>query len=126
MHLTRFHGLLASHSKHRAQIVPLHPEPLEPIQLPLVFLPVYPQLQEPTAEPTTARAGRHPWAWLLKRVFQADLSTCPKCHSRMRIVEIALTAEAIARTLARHDLASPPPPRAPPVHRAQLALALGA
>jgi hypothetical protein len=32
------------------------------------------------------RVSRLPWAILLKRVFITDALTCPKCHSRMKIL----------------------------------------
>ncbi|HEY6240639.1 MAG TPA: hypothetical protein VIW78_07350, partial [Burkholderiales bacterium] len=52
-----------------------------------------------------------PWAWLLKRVLGVDLQVCPRCAGRMRILEVALTADAIHKALARQGLAPQPPPR---------------
>jgi hypothetical protein len=72
-------------------------------------------------------AGRKPWAWLLRRVFDADLSVCPRCaHGKMRITAVALTAREIGHALARHGLGARPPPMSATPHAVgQLALALG-
>src|SRR5690606_12176347 len=40
---------------------------------------------------------RHPWAWLLQRVFAVDVMTCPRCRGAMKLVENANEREAIAR-----------------------------
>jgi hypothetical protein len=60
---------------------------------------------------------RKPWAWLLRHVFQIDVSTCPACGRRMRLLDAATTPEAVARLLAKHGLGPrpPPPPPAPTV-----------
>jgi hypothetical protein len=58
--------------------------------------------------------SRHPWAWLLKRVFQRDVTVCPRCQGRLTIREVARTTDAIARILARHGLGPQPPPPSPP------------
>jgi len=41
-----------------------------------------------------ARATRHPWAWLLKRVFAAEVLVCVHCAGHLRLVEIATEPEA--------------------------------
>ncbi len=43
-------------------------------------------------------------------MFAVDVTVCDRCQGRMRIVEIALTQDAIARVLARHGLGPQPPP----------------
>jgi hypothetical protein len=35
-------------------------------------------------EGITKQAARHPWAWLLQRVFAVDIMTCPRCRGAMR------------------------------------------
>ena len=35
------------------------------------------------------RASRHPWAWLLKRVFAVEVLVCVHCAGKLRLVEIA-------------------------------------
>ncbi len=54
-------------------------------------------------------ASRHPWAWLLSRVFAADVMTCPRCRGAMRLVKLA-------RLLAELGLGPRPPPRPRPKH----------
>jgi hypothetical protein len=71
--------------------------------------------------------SRHPWDWLLRRVFAVDVSACPVsgCEGRMRIVEIATSTEDIARVLAR-SARDPPAPRPPrPARPGQLSLTFG-
>ena len=74
--------------------------------------------------------SRKPWAWLLRHVFAEDLQTCERCGGRMRWREVATTADAIAKLLARNGLGprSPPPAtkrRQPRAVAQQLELALG-
>jgi len=77
--------VLAGHSSLRAEVVPKKP-----------------------AEPS-----RHPWPWLLQRVFAVDILKCEKCGGRLRIVEIAKKPDDVARVLDEHNW-SRAPPRAPP------------
>ena len=35
------------------------------------------------------RASRHPWAWLLRRVFAVEVLVCVHCAGKLRLVEIA-------------------------------------
>jgi len=124
MHLTRFHGVFAPAAKLRCEIVPSpahDPELDAPEQLslfePTGHWPAPPaQVQPPRA------AGRHPWPWLLKRVFAIDITVCARCQGRVRIVDIALTKDAIARVLARHGLGPQPPPLPPRPVPGQLGL----
>ncbi|MFT5356266.1 MAG: hypothetical protein ACI9KE_003489 [Polyangiales bacterium] len=65
-HMLRYHGVLAGHSRDRAEVVPQESakdesslEPSSDAQQ-LLFEPA-PPLQPPPS--------RHPWAWLLRRVF---------------------------------------------------------
>ncbi len=50
--------------------------------------------KEKTAEPS-----RHPWSWLLQRVFADEFLQCERCCGRLRIVEIAKKPDEIARAL---------------------------
>ena len=78
--LTRFHGVFAPNSKHRARVTPAkrgrggqHPTTGDP--------------QEPT--PAERRAAMT-WAQRLKRVFGIDIETCPACGGAVRIMPKAL------------------------------------
>ena len=76
VHLTRYHGVLGPHYKHRKQIVPKPPElkivtddqiAIDPKQLEL-------------------KKKNIPWARLLARVFNIDVETCSKCGCKMKII----------------------------------------
>jgi hypothetical protein len=117
VHMLRYHGVLAANAKLRPEIVASlapAPELSEP--------PAAVQLSLLDGDPAPARPTRHPWAWLLRRVFSADVSVCPKCSGKMRIIEIATDAHHIARVLAELGLAPRPPPRPWPAVPGQLTL----
>lgn len=120
-HMWRYHGVLAARATARAEVVPgRNPPPID-AQLPL-FMPS----EVPPLEP--APPSRHPWPWLLKRVFAVDIETCPVpgCGGRMRLLQIATEPDDIARVLAavRGDQAPRAPPRRPrPSPPGQLRLA---
>ncbi len=71
---------------------------------------------------TSERVSRHPWAWLLARVFAADVTVCPRCAGRMRLVKLATTREELTKALAHAGLGPRPPPRARPTMLGQLEL----
>src|SRR5262245_53872039 len=101
--MTRFHGLLASHSKLRPLVVPQpdHEPPPPPPQLSLFDQQVINAPAPAQMEATKPRFnGRHPWATLLRHVFAVDVSVCSSCQGRMRLDEICTTPEAIARAMA--------------------------
>jgi len=104
-HMVRYHGVLSSHAKVRAEVVPQR-EAAAAKQLVLFerdtgVLDVLALEREPR---------RKPWAWLLRHVFQLDVSTCVRCGGVTRWLEAATTPEAIARVLAKHGLGARPPP----------------
>ena len=127
-HMLRYHGVLAAHAKARAEVVPgrAASAPSEPVQLGLGFEAA--SASEPAGEPvsTSERPSRHPWAWLLARVFAVDVTVCPHCAGRMRLVKLATTREEIAKALAHAGLGPRPPPRPRPTMLGQLELCLGA
>ncbi|PRP94048.1 putative transposase [Enhygromyxa salina] len=118
--MVRYHGVLAARAKARAEVVAGPSEEPEPAQLRLVF--------DAKAEPGVAveveikRSSRHPWAWLLRRVFAVDVLTCERCEGRMRLVELANEPEEISRVLAKVGLGPRPPPRRRPALPGQLEL----
>ena len=69
------------------------------------------------------RASRHPWAWLLKRVFAVEVLVCVHCAGKLRLVEIATEAGAIKRIIRDErrgrgepvsEMETRAPPRGPP------------
>jgi hypothetical protein len=120
--MLRYHGVLAARAKLRSEVVPGPAvEQPEPAQLQLAFG------GPPRPDELETRPGsRHPWAWLLQRVFAVDVLTCSRCRGRMGLVKIANTPDAVARVLAELGLAPRPPPRPQPTLPGQLELDLAA
>ena len=83
--LVRYHGILAPAARDRALVVrrPKSPGPKE-------------QHTEPL--PLLAHPGS--WASLLKRAYELDLSTCPACGGRLRVLNVVLRPDVIDKILA--------------------------
>ena len=94
------------------------PQQSEPVQLQL------PLEGELLLSAPARPAPRHPWAWLLQRVFAVDVMTCPRCRGDMRLVKIASTPDEVERVLAELGLGPRPPPRPQPTLPGQLELEL--
>jgi hypothetical protein len=80
-HVVRYHGVLSSHAKVRAEVVPHAPD-RAPKQLPLF---------ESDASILPPEPRRRPWAWLLRHAFEVDVTTCPRCGRVTRWLEAATT-----------------------------------
>jgi MOSC domain-containing protein len=65
------------------------------------------------------RAARFRWAELLRRIFEVDPLTCPRCQGLMRIVAVITEPAVITRILAHRVRARDPTPRlrSPPPRR---------
>jgi hypothetical protein len=104
-HLVRYAGGFGPASKRRAQLRALVPAPTgEP--------------PRGSATPRgSARAGRVPWAELLRRVFATDVLSCP-CGGRRSVVAVVVDAAMARAVLAALKLPCTPatfsPARAPP------------
>ena len=112
MHLTRFHGVFAPHSKLRAMVTPAQRG--------------MGAAKHPPADPAQPPPPRHvamSWAKRLKRVFGIEIDTCRRCGGTLRIVASIEQPDVIAKILAHLERTSAPqhPPqlplgaRAPPV-----------
>ena len=116
-HLTRFHGLLAPNSKLRAEVVP-QPEQLpSPAQQLQLF-----DANESGTQDKPSTAARLAWAWLLKRVFKVDITVCPRCSGSLKVTELVIKRDEIAKRLAQQGLGPMPPPKPLPKVPGQLAL----
>lgn len=87
VHLTRYHGVLGPHYKHRKLIVP---KPVPTLQTPPV---------EEQAEP--ASKSRISWARLLKRVFNIDVEICAACGGKAKVIA-AIEDPAVIRKILDH------------------------
>jgi hypothetical protein len=104
MHLTRFHGVFAPHSKLRAAVTPAHrgvgskTAPANP------------------AQPITPRHVAMTWAQRLKRVFGVEINTCARCGGKLKVIASIEEPEVIAKILAYLEKT------APDQHQAELPL----
>jgi hypothetical protein len=99
-HTARFHGVLSSAHRWRADVVPASPAD--------------------APRPTTAMtlATRLDWATLLRRVWGPDVTACPRCAQPLTILAFITKPDVTATILDHLGLASTPltiaPARAPP------------
>ena len=108
VHLTRYHGVLGPHYKHRKQVVPKPPE-----------LKLVTQDQvEAEPEQLQLKQKNIPWARLLARVFGIDVETCSKCGGKMKIIAAIEDSKTIRKILSHLGLPTkapqPHPARGPP------------
>jgi hypothetical protein len=111
VNLTRFHGVFAPNSAHRAQVTPAKRgkgNKARPADAP-----------EDTT-PAECRAAMT-WAQRLKRVFNIDIETCNSCGGRVKIIACIEDPVVIAKILTHLDNKAAcgvarrlPPCRAPP------------
>lgn len=103
VNLTRFFGVFAPHFKHRKLVVP-KPETKEE------------EKREPLSP--AAQSKRMTWAQRLKRVFNIDITTCPECAGKVRVIASIEEPQVIKKILNHLGLESraptPWPPRGPP------------
>jgi len=96
VHLVRYGGCLAPHSKLRDTIIPT--------------------LRQQGVDGAEAKTGTPSWSWarLLGRVFDLDMATCPFCHQGTLRIIAAITQETVITRILRHlKLAAVPPPITP-------------
>ncbi len=109
VNLTRFHGVFAPNSKHRAQVTPAKRGKVKK-----------PRSLDEDQTPAECRAAMT-WAKRLKRVFGIDIETCAECGGDVKIIACIEDPAVIQKILAHlDDRASPadlsllPECRAPP------------
>jgi hypothetical protein len=103
VHLTRYHGVLGPHYKHRKQIVPKPPELKLVCQDQDIIDPKQLELKKKNI----------PWARLLARVFNIDVETCSKCGGKMKIIAAIEDPKVIRKILEHMRLETKPPPLHP-------------
>lgn len=97
-HTTRYHGILAPNSKQRAKVVPAESTGSTPSE---------------ERRKSGSTKYRLTWAALLARVFQIDVSLCPACGRKMRIIAFITDPASVRRYLEGEGLPTEPPPIAP-------------
>ena len=91
MHLTRYHGVFAPHSRLRAAITP-------------AGRGAGGKGAKPDGEaPAVPKHVAMSWAQRLKRVFAIEIDTCARCQGRLRVIASIEEPEVIARILAHRD-----------------------
>jgi hypothetical protein len=118
--LTTYHGVFAPNAAYRDAIVPDPPESEEDA-------PVFRTCQHRGSKartrrvphaPRVRRPRRYSWAQLLSRVFGVDVSVCPRCLGRRRLLTFLTDPVTVARILEHLRLPAQlprlAPARAPP------------
>ena len=93
VHLTRYHGVFAPHSKYRARVTPAKRGKSTKIK---------PLDETPDQTPAERRASMT-WAQRLKQVFNIDIETCSQCGGDVRIIASIEDPAVINRILAHLD-----------------------
>ena len=109
VNLTRFHGVFAPNSKHRALITPAQRGKGR-------------KTTDETQDRTPAeRHAAMTWAQRLRRVFSIDIETCHICRGPMKVIACIEDPLVIRKILDHLDRMAPatattslPEPRAPP------------
>ncbi len=111
-HSVRYHGVFAPNAKLRSAVVPRAPAESASEPGPSHAAAI------PDPVPATILARRLDWAALLARVFHTDVTRCPSCSGRLRVLSFITEPNVVSRILdhlrlpaATTDIA---PARAPP------------
>jgi len=104
--LVRYFGVFAPNARVRPRVVPTPPD-----QPSLAEAPSCPLAPEPVGPHQPRRPL--PWAELLRRTFQTDVLTCPRCRGTRRLVALVLRSATAQAILERLRLPSRPLPLAP-------------
>jgi hypothetical protein len=119
-HLVRYHGVLASRARWRAQVVrDRGGEPAPPAQRKSAppAMPGCAPRTDPAPATAELRERRLSWAELMRRVFAVDVLECPRCGGRRKLIAAITDPAVIAAFLASVGLPTRAPPRGP--HREQ-------
>ncbi len=96
MHLTRYHGVFAPHSKLRAAVTPAGRGKGSK-----------PQAEEGAEKPATPRHVAMSWAKRLKRVFGVDIEACARCGGKLKVIASIEEPAVIAKILAHLERTAP-------------------
>ena len=105
MHLTRYHGVFAPHSKLRSAVTPAGRGKGRK-----------PQAEEGAEKHVTPKHVAMSWAKRLKRVFGVDIEACARCGGKLAVIASIEEPEVIQKILAHLERT------APDQHQAELPL----
>ena len=105
LHLTRYHGVFAPHSKLRSAVTPAGRGKGRK-----------PQAEEGAEKPVTPKHVAMSWARRLKRVFGVDIEACARCGGKLAVIAGIEEPEVIQKILAHLERT------APDQHQAELPL----
>jgi hypothetical protein len=112
-HQVNYYGCLSSHHKMRPLIVKAQAFPETPAinaAESTLGLPEEGLMQESAPAIAIKRKAAYiPWAELLKRAFEVDLTVCPCCHGRLRVIAAVIRSEPIQQILNHLGLSTGPP-----------------
>jgi hypothetical protein len=98
MHLRRYHGVFAPHSRLRAAVTPAHRG---------VGGKGQGADQADADQPITPRHIAMTWAQRLKRVFGVEIHTCTRCGGTLQVIASIEDPEVIAKILAHREQRAP-------------------
>ncbi len=96
MHLTRFHGVFAPHSKLRAAVTPAHRG-----------MGKGQGADQETDQPITPCHVAMTWAQRLKRVFGIEINTCARCGGKLAVIASIEDPAVIGKILAHREKSAP-------------------
>ena len=89
MHLMRYHGVFAPHSRLRAAVTPAGRG-----------RGGKPQIEEAADKPVTPRHVAMSWAQRLKRVFRVEIESCAPCGGKLKVIASIEEPQVMAKILA--------------------------
>jgi hypothetical protein len=98
MHLARYHGIFAPHSRLRAKVTPAKRG-----------VGAAKPVDQPDQPPQPAATPRHvamSWAKRLKRVFGVEIASCARCGGKLNIIASIEEPAVIAKILAHLEKAA--------------------
>jgi hypothetical protein len=98
MHLTRYHGVFAPHSQHRAEVTPAQRGR---------GAATPPVSEADRTKVTTPRHVAMTWARRLKRVFGVEIECCTRCGVELKIIASIEEPQLIAKILSHLERAEP-------------------
>jgi hypothetical protein len=106
IHLTRYHGVVAPHSRLRAAVTPAHRG---------ICVPQRTGTAIDSAKPPIPQHVAMSWARRLKRVFGIQIEDCAGCGGKLKVIASIEESQVIARILAHLEKTAPgqSPPELP-------------